>query len=66
MLSGKDKLGLISSNQLRVVLAEDGTEIDDEDYFIFLPHNTTLMVLSQGQTWRPEGAGMIAPYTAHV
>lgn len=55
---GKDKLGLQSTEDLRVVLADDGTEVDDEDYFVFLPHNSTLMILHKTQTWRPEGAGI--------
>lgn len=54
---GKDKLGITSTDGLRVVIAEDGTEVDDEDYFVFLPHNSTLMILPKGQMWRPEGIG---------
>ncbi|OPL22014.1 DNA fragmentation factor, 45 kD, alpha subunit [Mytilus galloprovincialis] len=57
---GKDKLGITSTDGLRVVIAEDGTEVDDEDYFVFLPHNSTLMILPKGQMWRPEGIGEVS------
>lgn len=36
-----------------VVLECDGTEIDDEEYFATLDPNTSLMVLTQGQSWQP-------------
>lgn len=38
-----------------VVLEEDGTEVDDEDYFGTLPDNTTLMLLLAGDQWSPFG-----------
>jgi hypothetical protein len=41
--TGKDRLGLPSTDGVHVVLADDGTEVDNEDYFVFLPHNSTLM-----------------------
>lgn len=36
-----------------LVLETDGTEIDDEEYFGTLDPNTSLMVLTEGQTWLP-------------
>jgi hypothetical protein len=45
-----------------VVLADDGTEVDDEDYFVFLPHNSTLMILNKTQSWRPEGSYLCVYY----
>ena len=42
---------------MNVVLEEDGTEVDEEDYFTFLPFNTTVMILRHGETWKPPGAG---------
>ncbi|KAK3106261.1 hypothetical protein FSP39_016255 [Pinctada imbricata] len=54
---GRQLLGISEDDPVLVVLEEDGTEVDDEDYFAFLPHNTTIMILRQGQTWMPQGAG---------
>uniref|UniRef100_A0A2C9LFR2 CIDE-N domain-containing protein n=1 Tax=Biomphalaria glabrata TaxID=6526 RepID=A0A2C9LFR2_BIOGL len=36
---------------VHVVLEMDGTEIDDEDYFSFLPSDTVLMLLPEGCDW---------------
>ncbi|XP_059145091.1 DNA fragmentation factor subunit alpha-like [Physella acuta] len=49
---GCQKLGLESS-KLKVVLEQDGTEVDEEDYFAFLQPNTVLMFLVDGEKWRP-------------
>ncbi|KAJ8981599.1 hypothetical protein NQ317_011878 [Molorchus minor] len=38
---------------ITVVLEEDGTEIDDEEYFATLDANTSLMVLTTDQIWLP-------------
>ena len=56
-IAGKEKLTLPASEEVRVVLESDGTEVDEEDYFTFLPYNTTMMILRQGEHWRPPGAG---------
>ena len=39
------------SDQIRIVLDEDGTEIDDDDYFQTLQPNTILMILQNDQKW---------------
>lgn len=52
---GREKVGISPGETVRVVLEEDGTEIDDDDYFLFLPHNTTLMLLTRDQRWAVEG-----------
>ncbi|XP_064599201.1 DNA fragmentation factor subunit alpha-like [Liolophura sinensis] len=52
---GKTKLGLRSEAPVKLVLNEDGTEIDEEDYFTFLPNNTTFLLMSPDDKWRPEG-----------
>ncbi|XP_074549439.1 lipid transferase CIDEA isoform X1 [Halichoeres trimaculatus] len=36
---------------LTLVLEEDGTEVDSEDFFQSLPGSTSLMVLERGETW---------------
>ncbi|KAJ8951471.1 hypothetical protein NQ318_000165 [Aromia moschata] len=39
--------------EITVVLEDDGTEIDDEEYFATLDPNTSLMVLTTEQNWLP-------------
>ncbi|XP_058798565.1 DNA fragmentation factor subunit alpha-like isoform X1 [Phymastichus coffea] len=39
--------------QMMIVLEQDGTEIDDEDYFATLESNTILMILQNNQKWTP-------------
>ncbi|XP_056013642.1 DNA fragmentation factor subunit alpha-like isoform X3 [Ostrea edulis] len=53
---GKLLLGISESEQVTAVLEEDGTEISDEDYFAFIRHNTTIMLLKNNQKWLPTGA----------
>ncbi|XP_041378124.1 DNA fragmentation factor subunit alpha-like [Gigantopelta aegis] len=53
---GKLKLGLPDTENVRLVLDEDGTEVDEEDYFTFLPHNSTLLMLRPSEKWRPQGS----------
>jgi len=36
-----------------VVLEEDGTEVDEEEYFEMLPERTHLMLLAADQLWSP-------------
>ena len=38
-----------------LVLEEDGTEVDDEEYFQSLPDNTRLMLLLEQDFWSPVG-----------
>ena len=35
------------------VLEEDGTEVDEDEYFMLLPDDTTLMILTSDQIWSP-------------
>ena len=49
----KIKLEIPSSNSVRVVLEQDGTEIDDNDYFNTLDPDTSLMVLRHHEMWTP-------------
>ncbi|KAK7507662.1 hypothetical protein BaRGS_00001597 [Batillaria attramentaria] len=51
---GSAKLGISDAN-VRVVLEADGTEVDEEDYFSFLPSDATLMLLTPSDKWRPVG-----------
>ncbi len=55
LLQGKEKLGYQPDKAVYVVLEEDGTEVDDEEYFQTLPENTLLMLLIPGDKWSPFG-----------
>ncbi|KAM4588894.1 cell death activator CIDE-3 [Odontesthes bonariensis] len=46
-----DSLSLLCVSAL--VLDEDGTGVDTEEFFQTLPENAVLMVLEKGQTWTP-------------
>uniref|UniRef100_A0A7N4PBG1 DNA fragmentation factor subunit alpha n=1 Tax=Sarcophilus harrisii TaxID=9305 RepID=A0A7N4PBG1_SARHA len=40
-----------SLEPITLVLAEDGTIVDDEDYFLCLPDNTKFVALACNETW---------------
>ena len=50
---GKHALGYGDDEEVYAVLEEDGTEIDDEEYFQLLPEKTILMILSGNENWSP-------------
>ena len=54
--SGTAKLNYTLDKKVYVVLEEDGTEVDEEEYFQTLPSNTLLMLLYVGDRWSPYGA----------
>ena len=54
-LTSRRKLGYPPDIGVMVVLEEDGTEVDDDDYFQTLEPNTTLMLLHVGDRWSPLG-----------
>ncbi|XP_043846843.1 DNA fragmentation factor subunit alpha [Dromiciops gliroides] len=41
-----------SLEPITLVLAEDGTIVDDEDYFLCLPDNTKFVALTCNETWK--------------
>lgn len=51
----RDKFGLQPWLEVYLVLEEDGTEVDDEEYFQTLHQNTMLMLLGKEDIWSPEG-----------
>jgi len=53
ILSSRRKLSYPLEKQLVVVLEEDGTEVDEDDYFQTLETNTTLMLLYSDDKWSP-------------
>lgn len=44
---------LLLSGMLALVLEEDGTAVESEDFFQLLEDDTCLMVLECGQNWSP-------------
>jgi len=52
---GKEKLNYPLDKLVYVVLEEDGTEVDEEEYFQTLPDNTLMMLLLPGDKWKPFG-----------
>lgn len=48
---------LLLSGVLTLVLEEDGTAVESEDFFRMLEDDTCLMVLGQGQSWSPKVRG---------
>ena len=51
--SGKQKLSYLPEQEVVVVLEEDGTEVDEDDYFQTLEDNTELIFLHSGERWSP-------------
>ncbi|XP_056589382.1 DNA fragmentation factor subunit alpha [Triplophysa dalaica] len=52
-IRGGDALGFSPDASVSVVLEDDGTFVEDEDYFLCLPADTKLMLLNYRQTWTP-------------
>jgi DNA fragmentation factor alpha subunit len=52
-VSASEKLGLTGG--VKVILEQDGTEVDEEEYFFTLEKNTSLMVIPIDQKWVPPG-----------
>lgn len=50
---------LLLSGVLTLVLEEDGTAVENEDFFQMLEDDTCLMVLERGQSWSPR-SGMLS------
>lgn len=51
--TGQALEALLLSGALTLVLEEDGTAVESEDFFQLLEDDTCLMVLECGQTWSP-------------
>ncbi|XP_063233031.1 uncharacterized protein LOC134536897 [Bacillus rossius redtenbacheri] len=59
VVRGKEKLGILAAEPVRLVLEADGTQVEDGEYFRTLPNNTVLLVLRQGERWYPSGVDVI-------
>lgn len=53
VIQGRESLGYGEEEELYAVLEEDGTEVDEEEYFQLLADRTQLMVLSTRELWSP-------------
>ena len=66
--AGKESLGYSEDEEVYAVLEEDGTEVDEEEYFQFLPLRTCLIVMSRKESWSPvdtwQGCGPDNPSTS--
>lgn len=57
-LSAYDILAIDKSlAPVTLVLAEDGTIVDDDDYFLCLPRNTKFVVLASNEKWAYSNSG---------
>lgn len=65
LCQGRDTLGYMEDEEVYAVLEEDGTEVDEDEYFHLLPARTFLMVLSCSEVWSPslslQGSCMMEP-----
>ncbi|XP_023138171.1 cell death activator CIDE-A [Amphiprion ocellaris] len=51
LLEQAARVFMLSCHFLSLVLEEDGTPVDSEEFFQSLPNNTPLMVLEKGEVW---------------
>ncbi|XP_050444814.1 DNA fragmentation factor subunit alpha-like [Cataglyphis hispanica] len=56
----RNRLAFPVDADLTIVLEQDGTEVDDEEYFATLERNTSLMVLGGDQKWIAAGSSKTA------
>ena len=52
-MKGKHVLGYDEDEEVYAVLEEDGTEVDEDEYFELLPERACLMILSAHEVWSP-------------
>jgi len=52
---GKERFEYKRCTEVYIVLEDDGTEVDEEEYFQTLPDNTNLMLLLKEDVWSPFG-----------
>ena len=59
IITGKEKLGIPSCENISLVLESDGTQVEDGEYFKSLSNNTILLILRYGERWSPAGVDII-------
>jgi len=55
ILKAKEKFEIEDWLEVYLVIEEDGTEVDDEEYFSTLADNTVFMLLFKEDIWSPQG-----------
>ncbi|KDR23385.1 DNA fragmentation factor subunit alpha-like isoform X1 [Zootermopsis nevadensis] len=55
IIRARNKMDLPRDIPVKIVLEQDGTEVDDDEYFSTMERNTTLMILINDQKWLPPG-----------
>ncbi|GLG93424.1 Uncharacterized protein GBIM_00839 [Gryllus bimaculatus] len=55
IVRAREKLGIPETLPVKVVLEQDGTEVDDDEYFSTMERNTMLMLLVNDERWLPPG-----------
>lgn len=55
IIRARDKMDLPTDVPVKIVLEQDGTEVDDDEYFSTMEKNTILMILINDQRWLPPG-----------
>ena len=53
--TAKEKFDIDEGLEVYLVIEEDGTEVDDEEYFSTLTNNTVFMLLFKEDIWSPQG-----------
>jgi len=53
LVQGRESLGYSDDEEVYAVLEEDGTEVDEEEYFQYIPNRTRLIVMSRKESWSP-------------
>ncbi|KAK6620408.1 hypothetical protein RUM44_006809 [Polyplax serrata] len=59
LIRGREKLSIPATENVRLVLDVDGTQVEDGEYFRTLPNNTVLLILRQGERWHPQEVDVI-------
>ena len=52
-LLGRDTLGYGEDEEVYAVLEDDGTEVDEDEYFQLLPQYTRMIVMQSQESWSP-------------
>lgn len=53
LAQGRESLGYSEDEEVYAVLEEDGTEVDEEEYWQYIPQRTCMIVMSRKETWTP-------------
>lgn len=63
---GKSKLDIMPNLPVKVVLECDGTEVEDEEYFAFMPSDTVFQFLQGTDKWKPPQATAVSGHTSQM